>query len=134
MQDPSDILTIGAVASAAGVNVETVRFYQRRGLLIEPAKPARGVRRYGPAYVARLRFIKAAQRLGFTLDEIADLLRLEDGTHCAQAADLAAAKLADVRARLHDLGRIERVLGTLLKECRARRESPACPLIMALHS
>jgi MerR family mercuric resistance operon transcriptional regulator len=134
MEDPSDNLTIGGVASAAGVNVETVRFYQRRGLLIEPAKPARGIRRYGPAYVARLRFIKAAQRLGFTLDEIADLLRLEDGTHCAQAADLAAAKLVDVRTRLDDLARIERVLGTLLEECRAQREAPACPLIMALHS
>ncbi|MCW3717648.1 MerR family transcriptional regulator, partial [Burkholderia cenocepacia] len=73
--------TIGALATAADVGVETIRFYQRKGLLSEPHKPYGGIRRYGAADVARLRFVKSAQRLGFTLEEVGELLRLEDGTH-----------------------------------------------------
>ncbi len=78
-------LTIGTLARQAGVNVETIRYYQRRGLLVEPTKPPRGVRHYSGADVARIHFIKSAQRLGFALDEITLLLRLEDGTHCVEA-------------------------------------------------
>ena len=94
MNDP-ETLTIGAFAKAAGVNVETIRFYQRKGLLPEPDRPIGGVRRYGAADVDRMKFVKSAQRLGFNLDEVAELLKLEDGTHCHEAADVAAARLAD---------------------------------------
>ena len=81
-------LTIGVFAKAVGVNVETIRFYQRKGLLPEPSKPHGSIRRYGETDVMRVRFVKSAQRLGFSLDEIAELLRLEDGTHCDEASSL----------------------------------------------
>lgn len=90
-------LTIGALARAAGVNVETIRYYQRRGLLREPARPHGGIRRYKKADLDRVQFVKAAQRLGFSLREIAELLRLEDGTQCEEASALAEHKLSDVR-------------------------------------
>jgi len=112
-------LTIGAFAKAAGVHVETIRFYQRKSLLVEPKRPYGSIRRYGAADVARVKFVKAAQRLGFSLDEIGELLRLEDGTHCSEAAGLATPRLADVRARLDDLMRMEQVLSKLVNECSA---------------
>lgn len=129
-----DNLTIGAFAKSAGVNVETIRFYQRKGLLVEPHRPYGGIRRYGEADVARVRFVKAAQRLGFSLDEIGQLLKLEDGTHCSEAAEIAGARLADVRARLADLARMEAVLSQLVKKCDAHHGNVTCPLIAALHS
>ena len=132
MQLPSQSLTIGALAAEAGVNVETIRFYQRRKLLPEPERPYGGIRRYGPAEVSRLRFIKAAQRIGFTLDEIAQLLQLEDGTHCSQARTIAEHKLTDVRHRLEDLQRIETALAQLVKRCAAGRGKVTCPLIASL--
>jgi len=133
MEDHSAPLTIGAFAKAAGVNVETIRFYQRKGLLPEPESPFGGVRRYGAADVARLKFVRSAQRLGFSLDEISQLLRLDDGTHCREAAELAAMHLAQVRARLADLGRIEATLSQLVTACRTHRGKVSCPLIAALH-
>lgn len=126
-------LTIGAFAKAAGVNVETIRFYQRKGLLPEPEKPSGGIRRYGTADVSRVKFVKSAQRLGFSLGEVAQLLKLEDGTHCNEAAALATVHLADVRARLADLGRMESALSQLVKECGAHPDNASCPLIAALH-
>jgi len=126
-------LTIGAFAKASGVNVETIRFYQRKSLLVEPKRPYGSIRRYGAADVARVKFVKAAQRLGFSLDEIGELLRLEDGTHCSEAAGLATPRLADVRARLDDLMRMEQVLSKLVNECSAHDGHVSCPLIDALH-
>ena len=125
-------LTISRLAQAAGVNVETIRFYQRRGLLIQPDKPPGGIRHYGKREVARVLFIKAAQRIGFTLDEIAQLLRLDDGTQCSQARAIAERKLADVRKRLADLQCIEAALTDLVGRCEARRGKVNCPLIAAL--
>ena len=124
--------TISKLAQAAGVNVETIRFYQRRGLLAEPAKPLVGIRRYGEAEVARMLFIKSAQRIGFTLDEIAQLLQLDDGTQCKEARTIAEHKLADVRKRLQDLQRIEAALTQLVDRCASRRGQVSCPLIAAL--
>lgn len=124
--------TISSLAQAAGVNVETIRFYQRRGLLAEPVKPLGGIRRYGEAEVARVLFIKAAQRIGFTLDEIAQLLQLDDGTQCKEARAIAEHKLADVRQRLSDLLRIEAALAQLVDRCASRRGQVSCPLIEAL--
>lgn len=133
MQEPSSNLTIGAFAQAAGVNVETIRFYQRKRLLREPERPYGGIRRYGEADVARVRFVKSAQRLGFSLDEIGELLKLDDGTHCAEASAIALLHLADVRARLTDLTRMESALATLVDQCRTRRGRVSCPLIDTLH-
>jgi len=83
MPETADTMTIGALAAAAGVSVETIRFYQRRSLLGRPERPHRGVRRYGSDEAQRVRFIKSAQRIGFSLDQVAQLLQLEDGTRCA---------------------------------------------------
>ncbi|TAM85104.1 Hg(II)-responsive transcriptional regulator [bacterium] len=132
--DERENLTIGAFAKVAGVNVETIRFYQHKGLLPTPERPHGGIRRYSDADVERVRFVKAAQRLGFSLEEIGQLLKLEDGTHCGEAAELAAQRLVDVRAKLADLSRIEAALAGLVSECRSRHGNVSCPLIAALHS
>lgn len=129
-----DTFSIGAFAKAAGVNVETIRFYQRKRLLAEPVRPPGGIRRYGNAEVARVKFVKSAQRLGFSLDEVAQLLRLEDGTHCTEAATLAALRLTDVRNRLADLARMETALAVLVEQCGVRQRSVSCPLIASLHA
>lgn len=126
-------LTIGVLASTAGVNVETIRFYQRKGLLAEPGRPYGGIRRYGDAEVNRIKFVKSAQRLGFSLDEVAELLKLEDGTHCDEARALAERKLIDVRSKLDDLRRIESNLDALVKNCCTSRGNVSCPMILALH-
>ena len=126
--------SIGVFARAAGVNVETIRFYQRKGLLRKPPRPPGGIRRYGKAEVARVKFVKSAQRLGFSLDEVAQLLRLEDGARCSEAADLAALRLADVRSRLADLVQMEAALAALVGQCGTRGGSVSCPLIAALHA
>ena len=126
------ILTIGALAEAAAVNVETIRFYQRKGLIREPHRPQGGIRRYMQTDLARVRFIKSAQRLGFRLDEISELLTLEDGAHFMQARHLAERKLADVRGRLADLQRIEAAFETLIARCRAVRGKVRCPLIASM--
>ena len=128
MQD----LTIGAFAAASDVNVETIRFYQRRGLIREPRRTFGRIRRYGAEDVSRVRFVRSAQRLGFSLEEIAGLLKLEDGTHCDEARVAAEEKLADVRTKLDDLRRIEAVLGSLVEECCAATGHVRCPLIDAL--
>ena len=125
-------LTISKLAHEAGVNVETIRFYQRRGLLVEPPKPLGGIRHYEPSDVARVLFIKAAQRIGFTLDEIEQLLNLDDGMHCSEARAIAEHKLEVVRERLADLQRIEAALAQLVGRCEAHRGKVACPLIDAL--
>ena len=134
MKPATDTLSIGRFAKAAGVKVETIRYYQRQGLLREPERPLGGIRRYGETDVARLKFIKSAQRLGFSLRQVAQLLRLEDGAHCREAAELAASQLADVRARLTDLARIEATLSMLVERCHSRRGSISCPLIASLHA
>jgi len=134
MHNAVESLTIGAFAKAAGVNVETIRFYQRKGLLPEPDKPYGSIRRYGEADVARVRFVKSAQRLGFNLDEVAGLLRLDDGAHCDEARVLAEQKLEDVREKLADLQRIESVLAQLVDDCCASQGTVSCPLIVSLQA
>ena len=133
MDNASENHTIGALAKAAAVNVETIRFYQLKGLLPQPERAYGRIRRYGQVDVARVKFVKSAQRLGFSLDEIGQLLKLEDGTHCSEAAELASLRLADVRARLVDLTRIEVALSALVGECDSHHGNVSCPLIAALH-
>jgi MerR family mercuric resistance operon transcriptional regulator len=124
--------TIGALAKAAEVHVETIRYYQRRGLLAEPPRPPGGIRRYGETHARRLRFIKHAQALGFGLDEVADLLALEDGRHCRGAERIGTHKLAIVRQRIAHLRRIEQALATLVEQCHGNRGKVHCPLMDAL--
>lgn len=131
--DPRD-LPIGAFAATAGVSVETIRFYQRTGLLPRPRRSYGSIRRYGTSDVARVKFVKSAQRLGFSLQEIAALLTLEDGRRCDDARVLAEQKLTDVRAKLDDLQRIESALTRLIEHCCSSTQTISCPLIAALHA
>ena len=133
MSDNANSLTIGGLARAAKVHIETIRYYQRRGLLSEPKRPLGGIRRYGSADIDRLTFVKTAQQLGFSLDEVGDLLRLEDGTHCQEASALAEHKLKDVREKIERLVKIEKALSDMVSQCHARPDSIACPLIASLH-
>ena len=112
-------LTIGALAKAANVHVETVRYYQRRGLLREPTRPLNGIRRYGMADVSRLRFIKHAQQSGFTLDEVRALLRLSGRPACGASRTLAAKKLAAIEEKMRTLARLRRELRGWVAACDA---------------
>lgn len=126
------ILTIGILAKKAGVNVETIRFYQRRGLLVEPVKPFKGVRHYTKSDVQRIRFIKQGQKLGFSLDEILELLCLDDGQHCREAKEIALRKLVLIRERIEGLRTMETALSSLVENCGSNTESVSCPIILAL--
>ncbi|KGM07673.1 Mercuric resistance operon regulatory protein [Methylophaga thiooxydans] len=134
MQDKGNSLTIGGLAKATKVHVETIRYYQRRGLLPEPERPPGGIRRYGSPYIDRLTFVKTAQQLGFSLNEISDLLRLEDGTHCQDASVLGEHKLRDVREKIHRLEQIEKILSKMVDRCHAHQGKITCPLIASLHA
>ncbi len=127
-------ISIGGMAQAAGVNIETIRFYQRKGLLAIPSRQHGEIRRYELKDIARVRFVKAAQRLGFSLEEIAGLLKLDDGAHCDAARRMAEHKLSDVRAKLVDLHRIESALGSLVADCCSTKGTVKCPLISALRN
>jgi MerR family mercuric resistance operon transcriptional regulator len=125
-------MTIGGLAKAAGVNIETIRFYQRIALIAEPPKPPRGVRRYMESDIVRLRFIRRAQELGFSLAEIRNLLTLEQAQSCGAARALAAQKLEIIKSRLVDLTRMRGALEKLIARCDARRGKVACPIIESL--
>ena len=124
-------MTIGALAKACGVGVETVRYYQRRGLLAEPTRALGGVRRYGADAVARLGSIRRAQDVGFALDEVKTLLKLGETPNCRGARTLASQKLGVVQARLRDLRRVRRALTELIERCDVGRQRQ-CPIIESL--
>ena len=128
-----ELLTIGELARMAAVHIETIRFYQRRGLLAKPVRPATGIRHYGEADIARLKFIRSAQNLGFSLDEVTTLLTLEDGAQCSEASRIAQQKLDDIRGKLANLRRMEKTLNKLLGECNKTKGQICCPLILSLH-
>lgn len=127
----SETLSIGGLAKQSGVHVETIRYYQKRGLLPVPKRPAGGIRRYEAGMAARIAFIKRAQELGFSLDEVIELLRLEVTPGCRDARDIASKKLALVESRIDDLQRVARTLSALIAACSSgtRRQ---CPIIDAL--
>ena len=127
-------LTIGQVARHAGVGIETVRFYERQGLLEEPARKQSGYRQYGEDVVARLRFIRRAKELGFSLKEIKELLalRVDPTTTCAEVRSKAAAKVADVEQKIEALRRIRKALVKLTAVCRGRGPTSECPILDAL--
>jgi MerR family mercuric resistance operon transcriptional regulator len=124
-------MTIGTLAKAAAIHVETVRYYQRRGLLDAPKRPAGSVRRYDEAAVKRLRFVRRAQELGFTLEEIKTLIQLGETPNCRGARDLAAKKLEMVKSRLDDLIRMRAALEALVAHC-DNGSKRSCPIIDSL--
>jgi MerR family mercuric resistance operon transcriptional regulator len=122
--------TIGGLARAAGVGVETVRYYQRRGLLPEPARPPGEIRRYGASDLQRLRFIRRAQAAGFTLEEIGELLALDRTDDRARVRELASERLAALDARIAELQTSRAALERLRSTCASGRKGP-CPIIEA---
>lgn len=124
-------LTIGRLARAAGVGVETIRYYQGRGLLPVPP-PTGGVRYYTTDLVDRIGFVKRAQGLGFSLEEIATLLDLADGRNRRAVRAVTSVRLQQIRSKLADLSRMQRALDDLLAHCIARGEVHPCPIIEAL--
>lgn len=124
-------LTIGHIARAAGVNIETVRYYQRRGLVSLPPKRARGFRYYTPATASRVRFIKRAQALGLSLKEVQRLMKLDAKGACTENRSLAASKLALMEKKLLDLARLRDVLMNLVAAC-DQPHGTSCPIIEQL--
>ncbi len=129
-------LTIGKVARLAGVGVETIRFYQRKGLIKEPPRRESGYRQYPQDTVERLRFIRRAKELGFTLKEIKELLGLRvdvsSSATCTAVRRLAEEKLEDVRRKISTLQQMETVLAQLVCDCQNRALSSECPILEAL--
>ena len=124
-------LTIGKLARAAGVNVETVRYYQRIGLLEEPPRPSHGYRHYPQEAVARLRFIRRAQGLGFSLAEIHELLALGEEA-CDDVRQRAEAKLEQVEAQIQDLKKLRALLRELVQRCEINGPGRGCPIVRTL--
>jgi len=127
-------LSIGQVAKSAGVGVETVRFYERQGLLDEPDRKASGYRQYGEETVHLLRFVRRAKQLGFTLKEIKGLidLRMDTSATRADVRRKAKMKLADIEAKIQDLQRMRDALTCLLRTCHGDGTASVCPIIEAL--
>jgi len=126
-------ITRGVIAARTGVNVETVRYYERIGLLPAPPRSAGGHRIYDEAMLRRLNFIRRCRELGFTLDEVRSLLKLVDGGdyNCGEVEALTSAHLGEVRHKLADLKRLEKVLREMVARCEGG-EVPECPVIEVL--
>ncbi len=129
-------LTIGELAKSVGVNVETVRFYERRGLIPEPPRTGSGYRMYSEADAARLAFIRRAQQLGFTLNETSELLalRMEKGTTVPEIKGRVEAKIADVEAKIRDLEQIRGALASMANSCDRHGPVGDCPFVEALEA
>ncbi|HQT45219.1 MAG TPA: MerR family DNA-binding protein [Candidatus Micrarchaeota archaeon] len=125
-------ITVGQLARAAAVNVETVRYYQRIGLLPMPRRDYGSIRRYLADDLKRIRFIKRAQNLGFSLDEVAVLLGLSDGRHCKETKALAQKRLTVVEEKIADLEAIQKALKGLVAKCARGSRGCGCPVIDAL--
>jgi MerR family mercuric resistance operon transcriptional regulator len=125
-------LTIGALSGQTGVNVETIRYYEREGLLPSAPRTAGGHRVFGTAHLRRLLFIRRSRELGFSGAEVRALLRLVDGGYtCGEVRDLTLRHLADVRAKIADLRRLESTLTTISSKCDGN-DLPDCPIVEAL--
>lgn len=135
-------LTIGKVAQRAGVGVETIRFYERERLIDEPPRRVSGYRQYDEQVVRRIRFIRQAKELGFTLREIKELLELridpgggpgvDPDCHCGDVLTMTQAKIADIEQRLEALNRMKQVLTKLATACRRRKRTDPCPILEAI--
>ncbi len=127
-------LKTGQVATKAGVNIQTLRYYERRGLLKEPERRPSGYREYEPDAVRLVRFIKRAQELGFTLKEIEELLRLREDQRasCADVRAAAEAKIEDIDRKVESLRAMKRALGVLVNSCTRNGSTRECPILEAL--
>ena len=134
MGDPPMALTIGQVAVAADVNIQTVRYYERRGLVPAPRRSSAGYRQYDGDAVSRLRFIKRAQALGFSLAEIGELLalRIRHGSACEAVERKTRGKIELVEAKIRELERLKRTLERLAAACARRQPTDECPVLDAL--
>ena len=127
-------MKIGSVAEAAGVEVSTVRYYERRGLLAEPPRTDSGYRQYDESVIDRIRFVRQAQDLGFTLEEIEELLdlRVEDPASCGVVEEASRAKLRSVDEKIRDLRRLRAVLAGLVRACEEKEATDECPVLAML--
>jgi Hg(II)-responsive transcriptional regulator len=126
--------TIGQVASHSGVGVETVRFYERKGLIPQPPRPESGFRRYTKDTVSRIRFIQRSKALGFSLKEIKELLslRVDSASSCGEVKKRAEEKIADIEKKIHTLREMKQALESLASACRGRGPTGECPILEAL--
>lgn len=127
-------LGIGQLAKRAGVAIDTVRYYERNHLLKPAGRLASGYRRYGETELQRLRFIRRAKALGFTLDDIRGLLSLSDERNVAKVRKAAEARLADIDRRIAELSRVSHGLRTLVKSCPGHGRAEDCPILNALNT
>lgn len=125
-------MKIGALAEETGVHVETIRYYQSLGLMSKPVRAHGSVRRYSPEAANRLRFIKRAQGLGFSLDEVKLLLDLSVGEHCTETRTFAEQKRRLVEKKISDLRSIQAALDKLIRACGTGRKGRGCPIIESL--
>ena len=129
-------MTRGEVAARTGVNIETIRYYEQRGLIPKPPRTASGYRKYTEDYVERIRFIKRAQELGFTLKEIIELLslRVDPDTDRSEVKQRAEAKIVDIEEKIHDLERMKHALTNLVATCNGCGPTSECPILEAMES
>lgn len=129
-------LTIGQLAKRAQLNVETVRYYERRGLMPDPPRRASGYRQYSEDDITRIRFIRHAKDLGFSLKEISELLslRIDPDTTCGDIKRKAEAKIADIEEKIRALQEMKKGLGKLVASCRGRGPTSECPILEVLNS
>ena len=134
MMDLEGTLRIGEVARLAGVNIQTLRYYERRGILEAPERSRSGYRQFPAETVELVRTIKRAQKLGFSLEEIARLLTIRDGGNgaCTQARDVAARKLDLLNEKISELADVKRTLEALIRDCEPRRPAEDCELLVAI--
>lgn len=130
------MMTISEVAEASGVGVETVRFYERKRLITQPKRPAAGYRRYHEATARRIRFIRKAQELGFTLAEIRQLLelRLDPGRSCADVKNEAETKIGDIDEKIASLKVMRKALVEITRSCSGEGPTSACPILDAIEA
>lgn len=131
-----ETVTIGQLARKAQVHVETVRYYERRGLFPQPLRRWSGYRQYSQDDLTRLQFIKHAQRLGFSLKEIAELLslRVDPDTSCRDVKKRAETKIADIEVKIRTLEQMKKALSKLIASCRGRGPTSVCPILEALET
>ena len=131
--EPTPLITIGALSKRTGVNIETIRYYERIGILPKPKRSPRGRRLYAEEYLWRLVFVRRARDLGFSLDEVRALLQLTGGRPmaCAKVKSIAEKHIANIRRRINKLNQRERMLSTMVKQCKGG-EITDCPILDAL--
>lgn len=129
---PTHAFTISKLADAVGVNIETVRYYQRRGLLAEPSRENGGFRSYDETHVQRLQFIKRAQELGFSLDDAAELLSLSEATNRKRVREITRSRVLDIRQKITQLESMAVALEGLADCCAKTGPNQSCPIIAAL--